>query len=96
MESKFDEDEDDAPREYKEGQLAQCGLRCCGAACWVFLGLCLVAWITHAVSVEGSSSLANAPAFSKTLIWRSLAHHTDVWDDWERSISPPPPSFSRL
>jgi len=89
-----DDGDDDVPREYKEARCTQCGLRCCGAGCWVLLGLCIVAWVAHAISVEGS--LADAPAFSKTLIWRSLAHHTDVWDDWERSISPPPPVFRTL
>lgn len=91
-----DAPDEDVPREYKEGRLQQCCLRCCGNACWVVLALCIVAWVTHSFAVEGTSSLADAPAFSKTLIWRSLAHHTDAWDEWKTSVSPPPPSFSRL
>lgn len=38
-----------------------------------------------------------APAFSKTLMWMSLAHHTDPWQDhWQRQAPPPPPNFDRL
>lgn len=33
-----------------------------------------------------------APAYSKTLLWMSLAHHTEPWDEhWNRGTSPPPP-----
>ena len=35
-----------------------------------------------------------APAFSKTLMWMSLAHHTEPWQEhWQRSAPPPPPNF---
>ena len=38
-----------------------------------------------------------APSFSKTLMWMSLAHHTDPWQEhWQRSAPPPPPNFERL
>jgi hypothetical protein len=83
-----------APREYKESRALQCCLRCAGGGCWILLGLCTVAWIAHSISIEGSSSLSDAPAFSKTLIWRSLAHHTVAWEEWQGSVSPPPPSFT--
>ena len=37
-----------------------------------------------------------APAFSKTLIWMSLAHHTEPWQEhWRRSAPPPPPNVNR-
>ena len=37
-----------------------------------------------------------APAFSKTLMWMSLAHHTEPWQEhWDRSAPPPPPNFER-
>lgn len=81
------------PREYKEGRMTQFCLRCAGGGCWIFLGLCVVAWVAHSITVEGSSSIAGAPSFSKTLIWRSLAHHTPAWDRWQGDVSPPPPSF---
>lgn len=36
-----------------------------------------------------------APAFSKSLIWMSIAHHTEPWKEWwERSAPPPPPIFA--
>lgn len=35
-----------------------------------------------------------APEFSKSLIWMSISHHTDVWrEHWQRSAPPPPPNF---
>ncbi len=38
-----------------------------------------------------------APAFSKSLIWISMAHHTEPWQEhWRRSAPPPPPNFDRL
>ena len=86
-------DQPEPPREYKEGKLLQCCLRCTGSGCWIVFGLCMVAWITHSISVEGTSSISDAPAFSKTLIWRSLAHHTEEWSEWHDSVSPPPPGF---
>ena len=91
-----DDEEGDAPRMYKEGLCQQCCLRCLGASCWVFLGLCTVAWVAHSISVEGSSSLADAPSFAQSLIWRSMAHHTVEWDRWQGSVSPPPPVFRTL
>ena len=87
-------DEKEPPREYKEGRCAQCCLRCTGAGCWIVLGLCIVTWVAHGISVEGSSSLSEAPSFSRTLIWRSLAHHTDAWEIWQSDTSPPPPGFT--
>ena len=37
-----------------------------------------------------------APRYTKTLIWMSMAHHTDGWKEhWERSAPPPPPDFFR-
>ena len=92
----IDDDGGDAPREYKEGRCQQCCLRCLGASCWVFFGLCVVAWVAGGWRVEGSSSLAGAPSFARSLLWRSLAHHTGAWDRWEGSISPPPPVFRTL
>jgi len=37
-----------------------------------------------------------APAYGKTLLWMSLAHHTEAWHEhWERGTPPPPPDFER-
>ena len=76
------------PREYTESRYGQCCLRCCGGACWLLLGLCIVAWVAHSIPVGG---VADAPAFSKSLLWRSIAHHTDTWQDWATATTPPPP-----
>ena len=97
LEEDYDEfvvDDPEPPREYKESRATQCCLRCAGGGCWIVLGLCIVAWVAHSVSIEGSSSLSDAPAFSKTLLWRSLAHHTDAWTDAYLAVSPPPPGFT--
>ncbi len=81
------------PREYTESRYGQCCLRCCGGACWVLLGLCIVAWVAHSIPVGG---VADAPAFSKTLLWMSIAHHTDTWQTWQASTPPPPPNWAQV
>ena len=90
----YDDAPDHAPpREYVENRYFQCCLRSCGGACWVLLGLCIVAWVAHSFAV---GSVADAPAFSKTLIWMSLAHHTDTWQNWQATTPPPPPDFAQI
>ena len=81
------------PPEYVEGKCLQCQLRLWGTCCWVFLGFCAFAWTVHSFQIAGSSSISEAPSFSKSLIWRSMAHHTDAWQDWQSSYSPPPPAW---
>lgn len=44
--------------------------------------------------IAGRQHFDLAPAFSKTLIWMSMAHHTEPWQEhWRRSAPPPPPNF---
>lgn len=44
--------------------------------------------------LAGRAHFDLAPAFSKTLIWMSMAHHTEPWQEhWRRSAPPPPPNF---
>lgn len=99
-------DYDDVP-EYDEGRCYQFTLRCCGNCCWLIMGFCIVAWVTHSFVFAqpdycfheyvdayrenrapncGPEQLAAerehwdlAPAFSKSLIWMGIAHHTDPW-----------------
>ena len=45
---------------------------------------------------NGQAHWELAPAFSKTLMWMSIAHHTEPWQEhWDRSAPPPPPDFER-
>ena len=67
-----------APLGYIESKCQRVTVRCCGAGCFVFLGMLTLAWITHAIPVAD----ADAPSFARSLIWMSLAHHTDTWKDW--------------
>lgn len=82
------------PREYKESGALQCCLRFSGGLCWILTGLWLVAWFVHSLPASAISGLSGAPAFSQTLIWRSVAHHTAPWDNWRAATPPPPPSFT--
>ena len=76
---------------YTGKKSCMCCLRCCGITCWILLGFCIVAWITHAISVDGGGGLASAPVFARSLIWRTLAYHTDAYSEWQLTVSPPPP-----
>lgn len=67
---------------------------CCqnfGGLLWVLLGLAAVSWVFHAFPVMGTT---DTPSFARSLIWASIAHHTDAWKDAVYgNTSPPPPSF---
>ena len=81
-------------RPYREWRSVQCFLRCCGGGVWILLGFFSVAWIAHAWDVGRDGALESAPEFAKSLIWRSLAHHTDAYNEWIGSNPSPPPTFS--
>ena len=70
-----------APLGYYETNCQRTTVRCCGASCFVFLGMSILAWVTHSIPVAD----ADVPAFARSLIWMSLAHHTDAWKDWCKS-----------
>lgn len=84
----------DVPKVYSESRWLQCGLRLCGNACCVFLGLCGVAWVFHAIPTQWGY-VSDMPSYGKTLLWASLAYHTDAYSGYRTAFSPPPPSFSR-
>ena len=83
-----------APKVYSESRWLQCGLMSCGNVCCVFLGLCGVAWLFHAIPTQWGY-VSDMPSYGKTLLWASLAHHTDAYSGYRTAFSPPPPSFSR-
>ena len=86
-----DDEEEGGVPQYTESKNFQSCAKCCGCSMWLFFGFCTIAWIFHAIRVPGAPS--DAPPFSKTLIWLSIAHHTDAWQEWQESLPPPPPSF---
>ena len=78
------------PEEYSESDCETQTVRNTGACLWILLGLCTISWIFHAFPVMGTT---DTPAFAKSLIWSSIAHHTDVWQNAMNAFPPPPPSF---
>ena len=75
---------------YEESDFETTTVRCCGAACCIFLGICGVAWIVHAIPV---ATISDIPSFARSMIWMSIAHHTDQWQRMQASYSPPPPAY---
>lgn len=76
--------------EHKESDFETTTVRCCGAACCIILGICGLAWLVHAIPV---ATISDVPNFARSMIWMSLAHHTDQWQNIQKSYSPPPPAF---
>jgi hypothetical protein len=75
---------------YQESDFETTAVRCCGACCMVFLGVVALSWIVHAIPV---STVSDIPAFARSMIWMSIAHHTDAWKISMGQVSPPPPAF---
>jgi len=75
---------------YAETPVETAVVRCCGACCCVLLGICVVAWVVHAVPV---STITDIPSFARSALWMSIAHHTDAWNEMKNSFPPPPPQF---
>ena len=61
-----------------------------GAFCCVFLGLCILSWIVHAIPVN---TITDIPPFANSLLYSSISHHTDAWKEAQNTVSPPPPLF---
>lgn len=76
------------PEEYSESTCETQTVRYTGAVFWVFLGFCSVSLLIYTSPVLGVS---DSPHFARTLLWGSIAHHTDTWQG-DRP-PPPPPSF---
>lgn len=78
------------PEQYYEAEWETTTVRCCGAFVCVLLGVFVLSWIVHAIPV---STINDIPPFARSLIWMSLAHHTDAWKSMNGGVSPPPPAF---
>mgnify|MGYP006130689977 CR=1 FL=1 len=91
----FDDDEKSPPDDvatagYTESACTTHSVRCFGSCFYVLFGLVATAWVFHAFPVAS----IDAPAFARSLIWMSIAHHTDAWkQESSAQNSPPPPSF---
>jgi hypothetical protein len=75
---------------YDETDCERSTVNACGNLCFVFLGLCALSWFVHAIPVQ---TITDNPPFANSLLYLSIAHHTDQWQDAQNSVSPPPPSF---
>lgn len=89
-ESGFDGDNGTVPSAYEESEWETTTVRCCGAFACVLLGTLVLSWIVHAIPI---STVTDIPPFARSMIWMSIAHHTDAWKAQQGSISPPPPAF---
>lgn len=78
------------PEEYFESDCETQTVRYSGAGLWVLLGLSAVSYLFHIFPVMGTT---DTPTFARSLIWASIAHHTDAWQNTAGSSPPPPPSF---
>lgn len=81
---------DSASLGYEETDCERSTVRGCGTFCCVFLGLCALSWFVHAIPVR---SITDTPPFANSMLYLSIAHHTNQWKDWQNDASPPPPAF---
>ena len=82
--------DDEIVEAYSEGKGLQFCARCWGSCCWMFLGFCVVAWSFHTWKI-GTGTM---PEYAKSIIWASLAHHTEPWQEWRDTVPPPPPPWA--
>jgi hypothetical protein len=73
-----------------ETSFERTAVRCVGASCFVLLSTLAFVWAVHAAPLGWVS---DAPSFARSLLWRSLAHHTDQYRDHFGNYPPPPPQF---
>ena len=78
------------PDAYEESVGVTTTVRCCGAFCCVLMGVLSLSWIVHAIPV---ATISDIPSFARSVIWMSIAHHTDAWRAQQGVVSPPPPMF---
>lgn len=97
MDDEFEYDDEESitrrsrvPTEYDEKEFETTTVRCCGAFLCVLISMLALSWVIHAIPV---STITDIPPFARSVIWMSIAHHTDAWQQREGSISPPPPAF---
>jgi hypothetical protein len=67
-------------------------VRACGVTITLILGYCILTTVAHAVVATTGTDI---PPFSRSLLWMSLAHHTNSWRMWrDAHLAPPsPPVF---
>ena len=65
-------------------------VRCVGASCFVLLSTLVFVCAVHAAPLGWVS---DAPAFARSLLWLSVAHHTDQYKEHFATYPPPPPQF---
>lgn len=75
---------------YYESECETTAVRSCGACCCVLLGVLILSWVVHAIPV---STVTDIPPFARSMIWMSIAHHTEPWQAAKQGHSPPPPAF---
>ena len=78
------------PEAYYESEYETTVVRCCGGGVCVLLGVLTLTWIIHAIPV---ATITDIPPFARSMLWMSLAHHTDAWRQSQGALSPPPPAF---
>lgn len=92
--SDLEEAKGQVPKDYSENRWIQFGFRCLGSFCYVFLGLCIVSYVVHAIPLPGS--FGSMPANAHSLLWASIVHHTDAYKNYKVAFPPPPPTFVRM
>lgn len=75
---------------YYESDCERGVVRCCGAGFCIVMGMLSLSWALHAFPV---ATVSDVPAFARSLIWMSIAHHTDAWAAYQAGVPPPPPQF---
>lgn len=75
----------------QESDLERTSVKCIGAACFVLWSVLVFSWVVYAVPI---SWISDAPAFARSMLYLSVAHHTDQYRDYYGQSPPsPPPQF---
>ena len=78
------------PDEYYETECETHSIRYTGMFIWMVLCLSALSILVHSWPIMGTT---DTPRFARSLIWASIAHHTDAWKGSMGALPPPPPSF---
>ena len=65
-------------------------VRSCGGCLFIFLGIRVLSWTVHAIPV---ATVTDIPPYARSMLWMSIAHHTNAWQEMQTAFSPPPPAF---
>ena len=85
-----EEQSQEIPEEYFESECETLTVRYTGMFIWLVLSLSALSILVHSWPLMGTT---DTPRFARSLIWASIAHHTDVYQDAQNALPPPPPSF---